>query len=561
MLAQSLDTPDGADARIVSSMRLVLALSALLASITDSDSFPQGWGTVWPLFAAYVGHSLCLFVLALRQQAVAQSKAMHWLDVAWYTLFVALSGDSRSLLFLFFFFAILTSSLRWGFEEGARVTLAATGLYLVTAFWVETYPNWPRLLLRSSFLLALGYISAHWGESKVALNRRLALLRDVSQLSNPRFGVDHTLTRVLGRTREFFQAKSCVLILRDKDTGDCSLRSIQLGRAQQNIHAQAINAETAEPLLALPTSPALASGQLVRYQRQHRLPWRKPSLQICDPNTAVWTSAASTDSGAQLADLLEGNAFISAPVSLRRAEGRMYVVADQTTGSKAEALFLSQIVTQTFPVIENIELVDRMASEAAAQERQKIALDIHDRAVQPYIGLSMGLSAVRNKAEPTNPLLGDIDKLNAMARQSIKDLRHYAGTFKPTDGADPAPETVYTTALQQQAEQVRTFYGIDITLDAPPDLHINDRMAAEMLQIVREGLSNICRHTLAQYGALRLQRSMGWLHIQIENAGASAPVAAFSPRSITERVASLGGLVRVQSDADGFTSVQIQIPV
>jgi signal transduction histidine kinase len=82
-----------------------------------------------------------------------------------------------------------------------------------------------------------------------------------------------------------------------------------------------------------------------------------------------------------------------------------------------------------------------------------------------------------------------------------------------------------------------------------------------MLQIVREGLSNICRHTLAQCGALRLQRSMGWLHIQIENAGASAPVAAFSPRSITERVASLGGLVRVQSDADGFTSVQIQIPV
>ncbi|MEY3872262.1 MAG: hypothetical protein RLZZ296_1257 [Pseudomonadota bacterium] len=569
MLALSLDTSDSAlaklkpdsadvaDARLVSSLRLVLAMSVLLASVTDSGSFPDGWGTVWPLFAAYVGHSACLFVLALRQQPVAQSKVMHWLDVAWYTLFVALTGDSRSLLFLFFFFAILASSFRWGFEEGARVTLAATGLFLVTTYLTEAYPDWPRLLLRSSFLLALGYISAHWGESKVALNRRLALLRDVSQLSNPRFGVDHTTTRVLDSTRAFFNAKSCVLALRNKDTGDCSLRSIQAGRAKQNIHAEVISAEVAEPLLALPPT------QLVSYQRQRW--WRslfflRPAMLTCDQPNATWTSTAS-ESGERLADLLEGEAFISAPVSLRRAEGRIYVVADHRAGSKADALFLSHVVAQAFPVIENIELVDRMASEAASQERQKIALDIHDRAVQPYIGLSMGLSAVRNKAEPSNPLLGDIDKLSAMARQSITDLRHYAGTLKQADGQGTSKEPLYTAALQQQAEQVRNFYGVDIAIDVAHDLHINDRMTAEVLQIVREGLSNICRHTLAQYGALRLQRSTGWLHMQIENAGASAPVPVFSPRSITERVASLGGLVRVHSDADGFTSVQIQIPV
>jgi signal transduction histidine kinase len=202
-----------------------------------------------------------------------------------------------------------------------------------------------------------------------------------------------------------------------------------------------------------------------------------------------------------------------------------------------------------------------MASEAASQERQKIALDIHDRAVQPYIGLTLGLSAVRNKAEPGNPLLGDIDKLSAMAQQAIDDLRHYAGTFRRNKGQRNTREPIYTAALQQQTDQVKALYGVDIAVDAAPDLQINDRMAAEVLQIVREGLSNICRHTLAQFGALRLQRSVGWLHIQIENAGNSAPVPAFSPRSITERVVSLGGKVRVHSEADGYTTVQIQIPV
>jgi signal transduction histidine kinase len=86
-------------------------------------------------------------------------------------------------------------------------------------------------------------------------------------------------------------------------------------------------------------------------------------------------------------------------------------------------------------------------------------------------------------------------------------------------------------------------------------------MSAEVLQIVREGLSNICRHTRAQEGVLRLQRRLGCLHIEIGNAGNGQPAATFSPRSITERVMALGGQVRVRSGDEGSTTVQIQIPV
>ena len=539
------DGADLADARMVHSMRLVLAISALLASITDPGSFPDSGDRVWLLFTAYVAHSSVLCVLALLKRPMAQSKWMHWLDVAWYTAFVALTGDSRSLLFLFFFFAILSSSFRWGFEEGARVTAAATGLFIATACLVDANADWPHLLLRSSFLLALGYISAHWGESKVALNRQLALLRDVSQLSNPRFGVDHTMTRVLDKTRQFFGAKSCVLVLRDKEIGACHVRSIQAGRSKQSVHAEAISAKTAEPLLNLP------AHQLVIYQRPPWPNWLRSRMSL----------KPSENSGEQLTDFLEGDGFFSAPVSLRNSEGRIYVVTEKHASSKADARFLSHIVAQAFPVIENIELVDRMASESASQERQKIALDIHDRAVQPYIGLTLGLSAVRNKAEPGNLLLDDIDKLSNFARQAIDDLRHYAGTFRRNKGQSDTHEPIYTATLKKQTAQVKALYGVDIAVDVEANLQINDRMMAEVLQIIREGLSNICRHTLAQFGALRLQRSAGWLHIQIENVGACAPLPPFSPRSITERVASLGGHVRVQSDADGFTSVQIQIPV
>jgi signal transduction histidine kinase len=552
---------DIADALLVSGMRLVLALAVLLASLTDPASFSDSNHLVWLLFAAYLAHSLMLHALALLRQPVAMGKLTHWLDLAWYALFVALTGGSRSLLFLFFFFAILSASFRWGFEEGARVTVAAAVLLTATALFPGASADLPRLLLRSSFLLALGYISAYWGESKVALNRRLALLHDVSQWSNPRFGVDHTLTRVLQKTGAFFKARSCVLVLRDRETGMSQLRSVQThpsGKTPSRVQAEAVSARVAEPLLAL------APGQLALLKPERRIARRHNRLLTLPAGTTTWSVAPASALSQRLNDWLEGAAFISAPVSLRRSEGRLFVVTGKRASSKTDAVFLGQIVDQVFPMVENIELVDRMASQAASQERQKIALDIHDRAVQPYIGLTLGLSAVRHKAEPSNPLLEDIDKLSAVARQAIEDLRHYAGSFKRQTGA---AEPVFAAALQQQVAQVRALYGIDIRVSAEPDLQVNDRLMAEVLQIVREGLSNICRHTLSQSGAVKLQRSLGWLRIQIENTQAIAatdnqPTApVFSPRSITERVRALGGLVTVAMNARGDTSVQIEIPV
>lgn len=541
---------EAGDAQLVGAMRLVLATSVLLASVTDGANF-HGGGLVWLLFGAYVLHSVVLYGLALKQQGVALGKVGHWMDVVWYTIFVALTGGSRSLLFLFFFFAILTASFRWGFEEGARVTLAGTALFVLMAYFPGAQPDLPRLLLRSSFLLALGYISAYWGASKVALNRRLALLRDVSQLSNPRFGVDHTVMRVLEKIREFFGASSCVLVLRDKESGACHMRLVQAGRQSHSMQAQALNAEAAAPLLSL--SPAA----VVLFARSRWPLQRWTSLQIYSAQTSLWTQASHVGAGQTLADLLEGRAFISAPLSLRRTQGRIFVVTQKHHPGRSDALFLGQIVAQAFPVIENIELVDRMASDAALQERRKIAMDIHDRAVQPYIGLTLGLSAARKKAAPDNPLIDDLDKLGEVARQAIDDLRRYSGTFRSTVG----DELAFTSVLLEQAAQVKALYGVEIALSADPDLRINDRMKAEVLQIVREGLSNICRHTQAQQGQLQLKRQQDWLHIHIDNAAARTTTIDFSPRSIAERVWTLGGRLQVVKSHDGATSVQIALPV
>jgi signal transduction histidine kinase len=543
---------DAADARMVARMRLVLSVSALLAVFVDPSGLRGVGGFAWLLFLGYILHSFVVYLYTQLDAPFSQSRLIHWMDVCWYGLIVLFTDGIHSFFFLFFFFAILTSSFRWGFEEGARVTLASVALFAACGLGSTTEQDLPRLLLRATFLLAFGYMSIHWGGSKVELKRRLALLREVSRVSNPRFGVDHTVTSILEKTQVFFEGSCCLLIVRDKESGAYFLRTVRQGDAKHSLNAERISADAAASLVAFPQE------RIVAYNRPL---W--PALSpfaggaAYDGAKAGWNKREEA-ACSSLAELLDARSFISAPVSLRKSDGRIYLFSRERGFRKADALFLSHIATQAFPVIENIELLDRMASDAASQERQKIALDLHDTAIQPYIGLKMGLSALRNKAAADNPLIEDLDKLADMAAKVIGDLRRYAGTVRNGVGKT---EQVFLMVLRQQAAQVRDFYGIDIAVRVQGELNVSDRLSAEVLQIVREGLSNICKHTFAHCGAVTLECADGVLRIRIENECDGTQPVAFQPRSITERATALGGHAQVRPEKNGGTSVHVEIPI
>jgi len=65
-----------------------------------------------------------------------------------------------------------------------------------------------------------------------------------------------------------------------------------------------------------------------------------------------------------------------------------------------------------------------------ADERQKISRDIHDSAVQPYIGLKLALEALARKVPPDHPLYKDIARLVDMTSMEIAGLRRYVKGLK-----------------------------------------------------------------------------------------------------------------------------------
>ena len=159
------------------------------------------------------------------------------------------------------------------------------------------------------------------------------------------------------------------------------------------------------------------------------------------------------------------------------------------------------VIDHTMPVLQNIKLVDQLASDAADAERQRIALDFHDRVIQPYIGLRMGLEAIRQKlGRGDADITHDIDWLLDLTKDELAQLRHLVQGLK--NGGERVDGLVL--AIRRFGRKFTAATGIQVQVEVNGELHVNDRLATEVFHIVAEGLSNIRRHTLATTASITL---------------------------------------------------------
>jgi len=115
--------------------------------------------------------------------------------------------------------------------------------------------------------------------------------------------------------------------------------------------------------------------------------------------------------------------------------GRLYIVGGTRRIDYVDIEFVSQVMEQVTRVLENIRLVDSLASDAAGQERRKIAQDIHDSVIQPYIGLQFGLAAVKQRLESGEDVHNEVEELLALTNGEIADLRNYIGGLRRGESA------------------------------------------------------------------------------------------------------------------------------
>lgn len=561
--------------RMISGMRLVLASSALLIILLDPVEPDRLVPVTYAALVLYSLYSAVVCGLVWRSREFTQriQAWSYWADVASYSVLVALSSGTNSIFFFGFFFAIITSSFRCGYETGLRVTIAsALSFTIVGLATASLTPQFElnRFLLRPIDLAVLGYMISYWGGFQVKLSRRLALLKDVSSLSSLRFGLDRTIGSMLEQLRAFYDADACVFVSIDPRTNEFLLRRADRRDPEAGARSEVIDPQLANQLVQL------LGEQTVVHNDPTRRPWRfwqhlagrsdetkgKPETEGC---TAVQTAA----------NLLDANSFVSVPLLQRgKALGRVYVTAGKSRSfDRTDEAFLVQVSEHVVSVLEHIRLTDQLATEAAEQERKRIARDIHDSIIQPYIGLQMGLVGVRRRLSAhsidvngnDNPLLNiindaasDTDRLIEMTADGISDLRGYVHVLREQGDSEDS----LMPALRRFASKFTQATNIVVQVRADTDIHVDDRLGEEIFQVIVEGLSNIRRHTESERAFIGLECSDNRLTLRVENDGTRGIVPRpFTPQSIAERVKALGGRAYVEIFGDAGTSVIVEIPL
>src|SRR5215510_11204084 len=539
--------PSRVDMKLISAMRLVLAFAALAVTIVEPSEFVRFKSLTYAGLAVYMIYSAALHLLSRVRGVNLPLRALHWIDLGWYLGLIALTSGTNSIFFFFLFFSILVASFWWGFAVGMSTAAVASVLFSVVASLSTIHDSQFQMngfLLRSVYLLVLGYLIAYLGGHEGKLKQRLKFLKDINQLSNPRFGIGTTINWIMSRFCNFYKADRCLLIIQSEDPNRYSLKRV--GRNHETVTTvRAIAEELSNTLLG--PSP----DQAVIYRRDSR-----SNLAY---NVFNGETSQPTPSFEEVARAIDADCFLSVPLHYRcQPIGRLYLVGSQPKFDQSDIEFIIQAIEQVIPVLDNIRLVDELASDAAEQERQRIARDIHDGIVQPYIGLKLGLAAVTQKIERGDAgVVDDVRSLSDLVLRQITDLRSYIGGLEVTE-----PDgNVLLPALRRFASKFSQATGIQVRVSAPDNIRINDRLAAELFHMVTEGLSNVRRHTEAQCAEAIVNCENGHLILQIENENPNGPAkTSFHPKSLSARAEALGGELTVFADDDNRTIVNIQIP-
>ena len=541
---------DAMDRRGIPLLRLILSSAALLIIYVDPSQPDRHVLFTYSTLTLYALYSAAVYI-ALARDLTLPRRAAHWIDTVWHTLLVSLSTGTNSLFFFFYFFDILVASFRRGAAEGFRVTIAATVLFASVGYAFASPGAFEPsgFFLRPVYLLVFGCMIACWGGLENRLKRRLALLKEATVLSNPRFGVHQTITAALERLRDFYDADECLLVIADGADREYSLYQTRRGEA----HERSPERRCAPEMAAVLLKPPCGLAMLVE---RRRLWPRVPSVCIRDVLSGR-TLGELPESARVAVSALDADSVVTVPFRYHHdAVGRLYVKGRARAFDASDLDFLSHAMYATLRVTENVRLIDRLASDAAEEERMRIARSIHDTVIQPYIGLQLGLRSVLHRLkEGDGRIETDVARLLAVIDAEVDRLRHYVADLKGM----PDARAAFMPAITRFARRFTEATGIDVNVQGPANLALSDRLGAELFEMTAEALSNVRRHTSAHRADVVVRRTDHAIALRVEN-DAGGEVQPFEPRSLGEHAHALGGSLDIHRSRD-TTAVVISIPL
>ena len=194
-----------------------------------------------------------------------------------------------------------------------------------------------------------------------------------------------------------------------------------------------------------------------------------------------------------------------------------------------------------------------LRQRAAAEERLRIARELHDTLAHQLTAISVQASAgLKRDEEHARQALRTI---RDVAGEALREVRGVLGVIR-ADQAAAGPGLA-------QLDQLIARCGVAVTVDVSGRLRpLPPEVDAAAYRIIQEALTNVARHSRAQQAKLRLEYRRRTLQVEVLDFGEAVPAdrAGYGLAGMRERAAALGGTLTAGPRPGGGYRVAARLP-
>ncbi|MFJ8657319.1 sensor histidine kinase [Streptomyces rochei] len=212
------------------------------------------------------------------------------------------------------------------------------------------------------------------------------------------------------------------------------------------------------------------------------------------------------------------------------------------------------------------QLLVQAREAGVADERRRLAAEIHDTLAQGLTGIIAQLQVVANTRE-ADLAREHTDRALALARHSLGEARRSVHNLSPVALADDGLPGALHKTVTEWGERTGVQAGFTVTGTAEP---LHDEVAATLLRIAQEALSNTARHAAAGRAGVTLSYMSDEVTLDIRDDGRGFDPSALPARTRTggfgldgmrARAERIAGSLTVEAEPGQGTAVSARVPL
>lgn len=214
--------------------------------------------------------------------------------------------------------------------------------------------------------------------------------------------------------------------------------------------------------------------------------------------------------------------FLGVPILVREEVfGGLYLTEKRGGDhfSEDDELLATGLARAAGIAIDNARLHTRLEEVRLAEDRERIAADLHDTVIQRLFAIGLGLESTVSRI--------DDDQTAERVERAVADLddtiRQIRVTVFGLHGPRTAGRGVRGEIRSLVAEAAASLgFQPSLGLDGPLDTTVGDHAAEHLLVVLRQALTNVAHHARASSAQVAVAVADGWLVATVTDDGAGA---------------------------------------